>query len=558
MRKFRIRTRLAALIGVFLVTLAGLGGFAVQRMAEVDATLDGAVRARYGTVDRATQAMDLNAENARITLQLILLADLKLSDAMTALTSEQSENTRRISVLMEEIEPRLVADRERAAWSTVKQLRHPYIEARGRVRKLFEAGQREEAAGALTSDLTPKLTTYRRSWQAFVREQEALMNAAVDDGHAAYTRTRTVSVLFVLGALALCAALAWAVAASITGPLRSTVEAARTMATGDFREVVEPSGHDEVSELQGAMRDMAQRLARAIAEVRGGAEALHAAAGQVASTSQTLAQGTGEQAASIEETTSSLEEMTASITQNGVNGRKTEEMALQGARDAQESGAVVAKTVAAMTAISERITIVEEIAYQTNLLALNAAIEAARAGNHGRGFAVVASEVRKLAERAQKAAKEIGDEASSSVAVAERSGALLVELVPGIRRTAELVQEVTAASQEQAAGVAQISKAMGQVDEVTQRNASAAEELSSTAEELATQAASLQETLAFFQVAAESPALAPLAPLRPRPVARAPASAYPAATAPRGALPAPRGANGRAHGAAGEAEFRRF
>jgi methyl-accepting chemotaxis protein len=153
-----------------------------------------------------------------------------------------------------------------------------------------------------------------------------------------------------------------------------------------------------------------------------------------------------------------------------------------------------------MRSIVQQIAIIEEMAYQTNLLALNAAIEAARAGDHGKGFAVVASEVRKLAERAQRAAKEIGALAGSSMTIAERSGSLLGTLVPSIRKTAELVQEVAAASHEQGSGVAQISKAMGQVEQITQRNASAAEELASTAEELASQAESLQSLMGFFQI----------------------------------------------------------
>jgi methyl-accepting chemotaxis protein len=200
--------------------------------------------------------------------------------------------------------------------------------------------------------------------------------------------------------------------------------------------------------------------------------------------------------------------MSASITQNAENSRQMEQMALKGVKDAEESGKAVKETLAAMQVIAEKISIVEDIAYQTNLLALNAAIEAARAGEHGRGFAVVATEVRKLAERSQTAAKEIGGLSGTSVKVAERAGAALAELVPAIKKTAELVQEVAAASREQAAGVTQVNKAITQVDQVTQRNASAAEELSSTAEEMASQTEALQQLMAFFRVAAEAPPVA--------------------------------------------------
>jgi methyl-accepting chemotaxis protein len=177
-------------------------------------------------------------------------------------------------------------------------------------------------------------------------------------------------------------------------------------------------------------------------------------------------------------------------------------MSVRSAHDAEESGQAVVKTVEAMKSIAEKISIIEEIAYQTNLLALNAAIEAARAGDHGRGFAVVATEVRKLAERSQVAAKEISRMASSSVATAERSGDLLVALVPSIRKATDLVREVAAASTEQASGVTQMNKAIAQMDQVTQQNASGAEELSSTAEELAQRAEQLLQTMSFFRVAA--------------------------------------------------------
>jgi len=279
---------------------------------------------------------------------------------------------------------------------------------------------------------------------------------------------------------------------------KSKVDAAVRIAGGDLTTAVTPASERDA--LGSALQTMVAKLSQVIGEVRAGANALSSAASQVSSTSQSLSQGTSEQAASVEETTSSLEQMTASISKNADNSRQLEQSAVKAARDGDESGKAVVETVGAMKAIAEKISIIEEIAYQTNLLALNAAIEAARAGEHGKGFAVVATEVRKLAERSQTAAKEIGGLAASSVKVAERSGHLLLELVPAIRKSAETVQEVAAATAEQSSGVSQINRALTGVDQVTQRNASAAEELASTAEEMASQAESLEQLMSFFHV----------------------------------------------------------
>ena len=315
-----------------------------------------------------------------------------------------------------------------------------------------------------------------------------------------YSAVRASFFMALMVSIVIVLVLAVFLIRSVTQPIGELVQVADRVSRGDLRQVQGTPTADETGQLLSAMKRMTESLASMVEQVRSSASALSSAAGQVAASSAELSQGTSEQAASVEETTASLEEMNASITQNAEHSRQTERMALQGATDAETSGQVVGETTTAMQTIAEKISIIEDIAYQTNLLALNAAIEAARAGEHGKGFAVVATEVRRLAERSQAAANEISGLASTSVAVAERSGTLLTALVPAIRKTADLVQEVAAASREQAAGVTQINRAMGQVDAVTQRNASAAEELASTAEEMSAQAESLQQLMSTFKL----------------------------------------------------------
>ncbi len=278
-------------------------------------------------------------------------------------------------------------------------------------------------------------------------------------------------------------------------------EAAEKIANGDLTvNIHERSPEDK---LMQALSSMISGLTQTVSDVRSIAGEVAAASQSISTASIQVSKGASSQAAAAEEASSSMEEMVSNIKQNADNAQQTDKIANKSAKDAQESGKSVLEAVAAMKEIANKISIIEEIARQTNLLALNAAIEAARAGEHGKGFAVVAAEVRKLAERSQKAAGEINQLSSSTLKVSEKSGEMLDKLVPDIQRTAELVQEITAASKEQDTGAEQINKALQQLQQVIQQNASASEEMASTTEELTGQSEQLVGALAFFKTGEE-------------------------------------------------------
>ncbi|MGD0282049.1 MAG: methyl-accepting chemotaxis protein [Dissulfurispiraceae bacterium] len=383
--------------------------------------------------------------------------------------------------------------------ATIKTERDATRPLNSKVMELALANKNEEGVDLLDREARPAARKLLDKIEELKKHMEDRNQMRHEEAVKAYNSARIL--LFTLGGIAIVLAIVTALflTRSITLPLGEGVNVMNQLAQGDLRVRIDVKSKDELGQLLTAMKNMVEKLTSIVGDVKSASDNVASGSQELSSGAQQISQGATEQAASIEETSSSMEEMTSNIKQNSDNSHQTEKIAQKSANDAIEGGKAVSETVSAMKEIAGKITIIEEIARQTNLLALNAAIEAARAGEHGKGFAVVASEVRKLAERSQTAAGEISHLSSSSVQIAEKAGEMLAKLVPDIQKTAELVQEISAASREQDSGAGQINQAIQQLDQVIQQNAGAAEELASTSEELASQADLLQTSISFFK-----------------------------------------------------------
>jgi len=518
---------------------------------------------------------DLRAAQGNLR-QSMLTSDDKETEALINRARDQNSQARQLFDSLR----RSVNDEDRRVLDIVNEKLTAWESLSAKMTELSLLNSDAKAQALTTGESRRIFSQLESALSELVGLQVKFMDQAKTDSAQTYESLRAQLLILVIASILIALGAALYIAISISRGLGKAVGLANAVAVGDLGQNIEVSTNDEIKDLVTALNAMTANL-RSTAHVAGeiakgnlaieakrlsekdtlgialetmleklravvsdamtAADNVAAGSQELSSASEQLSQGSTEQASAAEEASASMEEMAANIKQNAENATQTEKIARQSAKDAQVSGDAVTKTVSAMQTIAEKISIVQEIARQTDLLALNAAVEAARAGEHGKGFAVVASEVRKLAERSQGAAAEISSLSSDSVKVAREAGDMLSKLVPDIKKTAELVEEISAACREQDIGAEQINQAIQQLDKVTQQNSAASEEMAATSEELASQAEQLQDTISYFSIDGQDqsrgrrPPATRHSPARPAAKSRDAAPARPKFTAPGGA-----------------------
>ena len=522
--RLTIKLQLAAAFGLLILLLVGGNLFAMRELNSAQDSLESVLAAPVKRMELA-QEINIHLLNVVRAEKNMVLSD-NVAEIREFEASIQKEKAI-IEGLLDKAKS-LASAEGKPRWLALEAAYSAMAEVHTQVFALAIEHKDAEATALTMGEGRKAVTEAVAKVDELVTLSNDQLAQATDDADKASKAARNLLISVSVISLLIAVAAAVYISTVVSKGLARASEAVRTVAEGDLTKTAEVTTRDEIGDLLGNVNVMIERLRGIVGDAIAASENVSSGSQELSATAEQMSQGVTEQAAAAEQVSASMEEMAANIKQNADNANQTEKIARQSAMDAETSGQAVNKAVDAMQTIAEKITIVQEIARQTDLLALNAAVEAARAGEHGRGFAVVASEVRKLAERSQSAAAEISAVSSDTVKAAQTAGEMLTSLVPNIRKTAELVSEISAACREQDIGSSQINQAIQQLDQVTQQNAAASEEMSATSEELAAQAEELQTSISYFRTDGghgRRPA--------PRPAARRAApAAKPAAKAP--------------------------
>nr|WP_314086920.1 methyl-accepting chemotaxis protein [uncultured Shinella sp.] len=494
--RFTIKLKLFLTFGFMIAVLLGTAGYGIMSLGGLNTTLGDVLN---GPAERLKLAKTLNTlqlQQIRQQKNMLLSANAAETNRYIGLSDEARKE---FDATFEQVLAK-ATEQGKVMWSKLSAFTTDFRRDDDRIRNLALAGDMAGATRISTTDARAVTNEIDNLLGEVVKLEESRLDEAEVSAQAQYESTRTLMVTAAAIAVLIAAMAAVWIVLSINRGLNRAATAVQSVADGDLTRFADITTKDEIGDMLGHVNTMIERLRGVVADALSASDNVSSGSQELSASSEQLSQGATEQASSAEEASASMEEMAANIKQNADNAAQTEKIARQSAKDAEASGEAVGRAVGAMRTIAEKISIVQEIARQTDLLALNAAVEAARAGEHGKGFAVVASEVRKLAERSQAAAAEISALSGQTVSVATEAGDMLTRLVPDIRKTAELISEISAACREQDIGASQINEAIQQLDKVTQQNAGASEEMSGTSEELAAQAEELQASIAFFRV----------------------------------------------------------
>ncbi|MBN7803811.1 MCP four helix bundle domain-containing protein [Agrobacterium rosae] len=494
--RFTIKLKLGLIFGLLVLLMAACAVFGINGLRQMDSLKDSMISGPIRQDDAANEVSGAFDGLGLAESDLLLsTSPERMQNALSMIETERKNFTDALTIgeqsASEEFKPK---------WAEIRNFWGDFITLQDRVISLVKSNNRDQALELNQNEGTVASEKLDAMTENLAVLTEEGITASDKASEAAYNSTFTALLSLAIVAAIISVISAILISIAISRGLNKAIVAVRNVSEGDLTNMATITTRDEIGTLLEHVNTMIERLRGVVSDSISAAENVSSGSQELSASSEQVSQGATEQASSTEEASASMEQMAANIRQNAENAAQTEKIARQSSTDAEASGAAVGRAVVAMRTIAEKISIVQEIARQTDLLALNAAVEAARAGEHGKGFAVVASEVRKLAERSQSAAAEISSMSSETVKAAADAGDMLNRLVPDIRKTAELVAEISAACREQDIGANQINEAIQQLDKVTQQNTSASEEMSSTSEELAAQAEELQTSIAFFKV----------------------------------------------------------